>query len=140
MDRFTRNYSIVLGVILLVVLAWAFYEDPLVSDLNDLLEQDAEVAGYPYQFQVLRIQNDIAVMSTPRSNEFPVHRALGILFPHLARRAQDNPDIMKAQQELARIQKRAKAIVIESGKVKSIRWELDKNWLSQHGIQIGQGF
>ncbi|MGD8588458.1 MAG: hypothetical protein PVG22_06455 [Chromatiales bacterium] len=140
MDRFTRNYSIVLGVIVLLVLAWALYEDPQVSDLNDLLERDAEIASYPYRFQVLRIQNEIAVMSTPRSSEFPVHRALGILFPHLANRAQDNPDVMKAQQELAEIQKRAQAIVIKSGKVKGVRWELDKAWLSQHGIALGQGF
>lgn len=67
MDRFTRNYSIVLGITVLVVLVWALYEDPLVSDLNDLLEQDSEIYSYPYQFQVLRVQNDIATMSTPRS-------------------------------------------------------------------------
>jgi hypothetical protein len=140
MDRFTRNYSIVLGVIVLVVLVWALYEDPQVSELNDLLEHDTEVAGYPYQFQVIRLQNGIAIMSTPRSSAFPVHRALGILFPHLANRAQDNPDVMEAQQELARIQKRAKAIVMELGKVNSVRWQLDKNWLSQHGIQLGPGF
>jgi hypothetical protein len=140
MDRFTRNYSIILGVIVLIVLVWALYEDPQVSDLNDLLEQDSEVVGYPYQFQVLRLQNDIAIMSTPRSSAFPVHRALGILFPNLANRAQDNPDVMKAQQELARIQKRAQAIVIESGKVNSVRWELDKNWLIQHGVQLDPGF
>ena len=140
MDKFTRNYSIILGIIVLVVLVWALYEDPLVSDLNDLLEQDSEVVGYPYQFQVLRFQNGVAIMSTPRSSAFPVHRALGILFPNLASRAQDNPDLMQAQQELARIQKRAKTIVMESGKVNSVRWELDKNWLNQHGVQLGPGF
>lgn len=78
-------------------------------------------------------------MSTPRSSDFPVHRALGILFPHLSNRAQENPDIMEAQQELAKIQKRAKSIVMESGKVKSVQWELDKNWLIQNGIQLGSG-
>ena len=140
MDKFTRNYSIILGIIVLVVLVWALYEDPLVSDLNDLLEQDSEVVGYPYQFQVLRFQNGVAIMSTPRSSAFPVHRALGILFPNLASRAQDNPDLMQAQQELARRQKRAKTIVMESGKVNSVRWELDKNWLNQHGVQLGPGF
>jgi len=35
--------------------------------------------------------------------------------------------------ELVRTQKWAKAIVMESSKVKSVRWELDKNWFSQHG-------
>ena len=91
-----------------------------VSDLNDLLEQDIEVAGYPYQFQVLRIQNSITTISKPRSTNIPVYRTLGILFPHLENRAQDDPDAMEAQQELARIQKRARAIVIESDKVKSV--------------------
>jgi len=140
MDKFTRNYSIILGAIVLVLLVWVLYEDPLVSDLNDLLEQDSAVAGYPYQFKVLRLQNGIAIVSTPRSSAFPVHRALGILFPNLANRAQDNPDVMKAQQTLAGIQKQVKAIIVKSGKVNSVRWELDKNWISRHGIQLGPGF
>jgi len=135
-DKFTRNYSIVLGVISIAVLFWLLYEDPQISDLNDLLEADTQIVNYPYRFQVLGLQNSIATMSTPRSSGFPVHRALGLLFPRLAARAQDNPDVMKAQQELAEIQKRAKAIVIESGKAKSVRWELDKNWLIQHGVQF----
>jgi len=118
----------------LIILVWALYEDPQVSDLNHLLEQDTEIAGYPYRFQVIRLQNGVATMSTPRSTDFPVYRALGIIYPHLANRAQDNPEIMKAQQKLAQIQKRAKAIVVESGKATSVRWELDKDWLSQHGI------
>ncbi|MBU1192046.1 MAG: hypothetical protein KKE76_10055 [Gammaproteobacteria bacterium] len=136
MDRFTRNYSVILGVIVLIVLALILYENPEVSELNNLLEQNSEVAGYPYEFKVLRLQNGIAIMSTPRSSEFPVYRALGIIFPNLANRAQDDPDVMQAQQEMARVQKRATAIVMESGKVTSIQWELDKNWLSQHGVQM----
>jgi len=123
-----------LGTCVLIILVWALYEDPQVSDLNHLLEQDTEIAGYPYRFQVIRLQNGVATMSTPRSTDFPVYRALGIIYPHLANRAQDNPEIMKAQQKLAQIQKRAKAIVVESGKATSVRWELDKDWLSQHGI------
>jgi len=136
MDKFTRNYSIALGVISVVVLAWLVYEDPQVSELNALLAADAEINNYPYRFKVLNLQNGSAVMSTPRSAAFPVHRALGLLFPRLATRAQDDPDVMKAQQELAEIQKRARAIVMASGKVKAVRWELDKNWLTRHGVQF----
>ncbi len=139
MDRFTRNYSIGLGICVLIVLVWALYEDPQVSDLNQLLEQDTVVTDYPYQFQVIRLQNGVATMSTPRSTEFPVFRALGIIYPHLANRAQDNPEMMKAQQRLAQIQKRAKAIVIESDKAVSVRWELDRDWISQHGVYLNQG-
>ena len=139
MDRFTRNYSIVLGAIVIVVLAWILYEDPQVATLNDLLEADAEVVSYPYQFRVIELRNGIATMHTPRSSGFPVHRALGLLFPQLATRAQDNPDVMAAQQVLANVQKRAKTIVMASGKVKNVRWELDKNWLRQHGVQLDPG-
>jgi hypothetical protein len=140
MDKFTRNYSIVLGLVVLIVVVWALYEDPLVSELNDLLEQDPDVASYPYQFKVLRVQTSTAIMSTPRTSEFPVHRMLGVLFPHLSNRDQDNPDMIDAQQELARVQKRAKAIVMESEKINYVRWELDKNWLSQKGVQVGMGY
>lgn len=137
MDKFTRNYSIILGSVILLFLACALYEDPEVSDLNDLLEEDKEIAGYPYQFRVLRLNNGIATMSTPRSAAFPVYRALGLLNPHLANRSQDDPDLMKAQDELAGIQKRAQKIVMESASVNRVMWELDKNWLSQHGVQVG---
>ncbi len=137
MDRFTRNYSIALGIILSVFLLWALYEDPLVGELNGLLEQDSAVAVYPYRFQVLTVHDGVATMGTPRSSDFPVQRALGILFPALANRAQDDPDLMRAQQDLAQVQKRAMAIVLESGKVKRVRWELDRDWLSRHGVQFG---
>lgn len=137
MDRFTRNYAITLGVILVALLAWMLYEDPEVSELNGLLEQDSEVAAYPYRFRVLALNKGIAVVSTPRSSEFPVQRALGLLYPTLANRAQDDPDLMKAQQALAHVQKRVAAIVEGSDKVQRVRWELDHNWLGQHGVQLG---
>jgi hypothetical protein len=134
MDRFTRNYSIFLGVVVLLLLVWALYEDPAVSELNELLQQDQMVTSYPYKFRVLRIENKVAVMSSPRNSMFPMHKALGVIFPRLANRAQDNPDLMQAQQELASVQKQAKSIVMESGKVERIRWELDRQWLSDRGI------
>jgi len=84
MDRFTRNYIAVFAVIGLAALVWAFYEDLMVAKLNDLLEADTALAAYPYRFRVLRLENGIATMSTPRSFAFPVYRALGILYPLLS--------------------------------------------------------
>ncbi len=135
MDRFTRNYSIFLAVIALFFLVWAMYEDPQVSELNKLLEQDQLVSSYPYRFRVRALENGMAVISTPRSSSFPVFKALGIIYPHLANRAQDNPDLMRAQQQLAEVQKRAKKIVTDSEHVKQIRWELDLEWLADHGVR-----
>lgn len=137
MDRFTRNYSIFLGLLVLVILVAVLYEDPAVSDLNNLLEQDELVAAYPYPFRVTKLINGVATMSTPRSTEFPAQRALGILFPHLANRKQDDPDLMQAQQQLATAQKRAMAIVKEADGVKQVKWALDTAWLSKHGVQVG---
>ncbi len=134
MDKFTRNYSIFLGVVVLLFLVWALYEDPAVSELNQLLQQDQIVSSYPYKFRVLRVENEVAVISSPRNSMFPMHKALGIIFPRLANRSQDNPDLMQAQQEMARVQKQAKRIVMESGKVERVRWELDREWLSSRGI------
>lgn len=138
MDRFTRNYSIFLGLVVLAILLAVLYEDPAVSDLNELLEQDELVASYPYPFRVTKLdKGGVATMSTPRSTEFPVQRALGLLFPRLANRRQDDPDLMQAQQELATVQKRAMAIVKDADAVKRVSWVLDTAWLSKYGVQVG---
>jgi len=134
MDRFTRNYSIFLGLVVLAILLAVLYEDPALSDLNELLEQDELVAAYTYPFRVTKLYKGVATMSTPRSTEFPVQRALGLLFPRLANRKQDDPELIQAQQELATVQKRAMAIVKEADVVKRVRWELDTAWLSKYGV------
>jgi hypothetical protein len=137
MDRFTRNYSLFLGFALLGLLIWVFHENPRVTALNELLAGDTEVANYPYRFRVLRLENGVAIMGTPRSAEFPAFRALGILFPALANREQDDPELMQAQLEMARVQEHARRLVLDSGEVVRVRWELDSNWLTGNGIPPG---
>ena len=85
MDKFTRNYSIVLGVVVVALVAVFMYEDPQVQSLNDRLLRDTRLSTYPYNFRVLRLENGVATMTTPRSAEFPAYRALGLLFPSLDR-------------------------------------------------------
>ncbi len=136
MDRFTRNYSIILTVLVIALFAWVLHENPEVSKLNKLLEEDQELINYPYPFRVLSLENGIATLGSPRSVEFPAYRTLGILFPHLAGRPPNDPELTKAQQELARIQQKARAIVMASAKARSVKWQLDKNWLTMHGAQI----
>jgi hypothetical protein len=137
MDRFTRNYSIVPGILLLGLLFWVFYEDPQVTTLNGLLAADDEVAAYPYRFRVLRLENGVAVMGTPRSAEFPAFRALALLYPGLAAREPDDPEMMQAQLEMARVQERARAIVLDAGPVTRMIWELDTDWLGASGVPPG---
>ena len=70
LDRFTRNYSIGLGtVIALSIALWAISSwDPGASRLNKVLEGDAELAAYPYQFRVASLQDAVATLKSPRSS------------------------------------------------------------------------
>ena len=134
MDKYTKIFLVLIGVVILSILTWNYLEDPRVSELNRLLEQDHVVSSYPYRFRVLRVSNDLAVISSPRDSTFPMFKALGIIFPRLANRAQNSPDLMQAQQRMAEVQKRTKRIVIESGRVERVEWELDRKWLMNKGI------
>jgi hypothetical protein len=111
-----------------------FYESPEVARLNSVLEADPQVSAFPYQFHVVRLEGDTAVMSTPRNASMPVYRVLGVLFPSLSGKHPDDPDFQKTQQRLAQTQKRARKLVIDQPNVKAVRWELDREWLFEHGL------
>mgnify|MGYP006303083623 FL=1 len=134
MDPFIRNYSIVLGIIALVVLGLIFYESPKVGQLNDLLAENAELADYPYTFRVLAFDNGVATVTTPRSASFNAFRALRILYPSLANEDDDSRRLYDAQLELAGVQELAARIVKSDPEVDSVRWELDERWLRSNGV------
>jgi hypothetical protein len=134
MDRFTRNYSIVLAAIVVITLVWTFSESPGVSGLNAMLSNNADVAAYPYKFRVLDFDNGVATMSTPRSADFAANRALTILFPELRNEPPDSPAMLDAQQEMARVQGIARKLIEDSREVDRVVWELDRKWLRNEGI------
>lgn len=134
MDRFTRNYSIGLAVVVVAALIWVFYESPAVGRLNAMLAENADLAQYPYRFRVVNLENGVATMSTPRSAEFPAYRALQILYPELRDQSPDSPAMLNAQQEMARLQGVAREVVTDSNDVRSVVWKLDENWLRSEGI------
>jgi len=136
MDRFTRNYSIGLVVVVVVLVAVFMHEDPQIQALNDRLLHDTRLSAYPYNFRVLRLENGIAAMTTPRSPEFPAYRALGLLFPSLDGLPQDDPRLMQGQLDMAQVQEYAKSLVLDAGTVKHVVWELDTQWLGRHGIEL----
>lgn len=138
MDKFTRNYSIILAVIAVVALIWVSYESPRVSKLNALLLDSAEVTAYPYRFRVLKLEDGVATMSTPRSADFSAHRALAILFPELRDEPPDSAAMLNAQQEMARVQGVAKSIVEGADDVDRVVWELDERWLRGEGIDLNR--
>jgi hypothetical protein len=135
LDRGTRIYMQILIALTLGLLVLFLYEDPAVSRLNEQLAQDSELNSFPYRFRVQQIKGSTAIMSTPRSAAVPVARVLGILYPHLAGKSPDHPGFQKAQLDLAHHQKKAKKIALSDEEIASVRWELDREWLSRHGIQ-----
>jgi hypothetical protein len=141
MDSFTRNYSIVLGVIVLGLLAWwvsAIWQ-PRVWELNESLESDPTIAEYPYQFRVVAFEDGVATLSTPRSFQVPAYRFLQIIHPDLAGMDQNDQRMIAAQQDLINHQKRAQGLILAQPDVDSVTWELDVKWLADHGVQVTAG-
>ncbi|MGQ9831776.1 MAG: hypothetical protein ACUVQI_09280 [Thermochromatium sp.] len=138
MDRFTRNYSLVLGTILIAVLVlWAKSAwKPEVWRLNEVLTSDPQLASYPYQFRLRDFRDGVAVISTPRSPDFPAYSFLQVIHPKLAGKAQDDPEMIAAQQELIDHQKRAMGLMLAQPGVKRVDWELDVQWLADHGVSL----
>lgn len=134
MDRGTKIYSIILGLLTLALAIIFLYESPKVSELNDRLESITMIDEFPYHFKVLRINDGTAIMSSPRSTDVPVSKMLGILFPEVKGKSTQSSEFQKAQKTLAEVQKLAKDTVISDISIKKISWELDRSWLLQHGI------
>lgn len=136
LDRGTRIYAVVLAVIVLAFTAAVLYEPPRLRDLNRLLAADPQLAAYPYPFRVLRVEGTTAVMGSPRSAEVPVRRVLSILEPEVAGLGDDDPAFQAAQKRLADTQNHARERVLGNAGIKTVRWELDGDWLRAQGIEI----
>jgi hypothetical protein len=138
MDSFTRNYSIVLIVILVGLAAWWISAswNPRVGELNAVLDADPDLAGYVYKFRVVDYDDGAVVLSTPRSFDVPAMRFLEIVKPELAGKAQDDPAMIAAQQDLIEHQKRAQTLMLGQPDVDRVDWRLDVRWLGDHGVEV----
>jgi hypothetical protein len=140
-DTFTRNYSIALVVIVIGLLAWWVSASwkPRVGELNEVLGADQDLASYVYRFRVVDFDNGVAVLSTPRDYRVPAMRFLEVVKPGLAGKAQDDPAMRAAQQELVEHQKRAQTLIMAQPGVDRVDWRLDVRWLADHGVQVPSG-
>ncbi|MEQ9464590.1 MAG: hypothetical protein RJQ10_13095 [Haliea sp.] len=137
MDSFTRRYLYLLGVVLLVVLVmWLTGRDGRVAELNAQLAQDPLLADYPYEFRVLEIENRVAIINSPRSARMSVMHFLYAAFPELQGKDVQHPDMVAAQERLARVQARAASVVEGHPEVDRVRWELDERWLAERGVTL----
>jgi hypothetical protein len=138
MDRFTRIYSIAIGIIVIGALAvWISSAwKPQVWELDQVLEADPLVSSYPYRFRVVSFDNGVATISTPRSFDVPAYRFLSIIHPNLTNKADNDPQVIAAQQDLIDHQKRAQGLILAQPQVESVEWELDTQWLAARGISV----
>lgn len=126
-----KQFAVVMLVSALFV-TWILYRSLNVVVLNEQLAEDPELKNYPYQFRVLNTEGRVAIMSTLRSHEVPAVVALRVLYPELQELPADNPKVIKAERDMARMQARAQKLVLDYGKFDAVRWELDENWLRLH--------
>ena len=134
MDRGTKIYSLILGIICLGLAVTFFYESPKVQELNQQLNMIKEVKDFPYSFKVLRIDNGVATMNSPISIDLPCGKVIAIIFPQLKGKSLLSTEYQQAQKQLARVQMLASNNIKSDPDIHKIVWELDKSWLIQHGV------
>lgn len=137
MDDFAKRYTLILGAVAVLGLAWWFFDrDTVTRDLNATLERDADLAGYPYEFHVVSVEAGVATVTSPRSARVSVMQFLRTAFPELADLPVDHPDMTAAQAGLVAKQARAAEIITASPEVRAIQWQIDEQWYASRGVYI----
>lgn len=128
-----------LALVLFFTADWAIRRpDSRARELNQVLEATASepLKAYAYPFRVLRVEQGMAVMGTPRNFDVPAFRVIAVLYPNINVKDPNNPAFVEAQQTLAARQTEARLIVSAQPGIKGVKWELDKTWLGTHGIEL----
>lgn len=131
-------YVVIPLLIIGLVVTWFMVNSPRVSELNQMLAANTELAAYPYSFRVLSLDGDTAVMTSPRSAQSSVLQALKIIKPDMSVADPNSAPVIAAQKELAELQFKAKDLVLAQPDINDVRWELDKNWLLANGAVVLQ--
>ncbi|HEX8989225.1 MAG TPA: hypothetical protein VF816_14800 [Rhodocyclaceae bacterium] len=130
-----------LGLAVFTAISWLVHRpDARARQLNDILAEKAspQLKSYPYQFRVARTEGGVAVMLTPRNFDVPAFRMLGALFPEINVKNPNDPAFIAAQKTLGEVQSEARGIVASQPGIKDVRWELDRQWLMAHSIDVPQ--
>lgn len=137
MKLFVRNYILMsFLLVLLFITAWFSIHNPRVSELNELLTNDTQLSQYPYEFKVISVNDKIVEIASPKTAQVPSVHFLRVTFPELAGKSAVNPEVLKAQIELAKIQGRAKKLVTLEPDVEQVKWVIDEAWYTAHGITL----
>lgn len=134
-----KYYWVILTLVFLVGLDWYIRApDSRSRQLTQAIETQAgkELKDYPYRFKVLKVNGDTAYLSTPRNFDVPAFKALAALFPDINTKDANNPAFIAAEQQLGRVQTEARAIVLAQPGIKEVQWQLDREWLTRHFIEV----
>jgi hypothetical protein len=135
-----KRYPVILVALLSIAgLDWFIQApDSRSRQLNDVLEAQAsaKLKSYRYHFHVMKVSGETAFMSTPRNVQVPAFKALAVLYPQVNTRDPNDPAFIVAEQLLGDVQSEARTIVLTQPGIKDVRWELDRDWLSAHYIEI----
>lgn len=134
-----KRYWAILALIVIVGLDWYVRApDSRSRQLTDSIDAQAstQLKSYPYKFRVMKVSGQTAVMSTPRNYEVPAFRALGVLYPEINTRNANDPAFIAAEKLLGEVQSEARSIVLNQPGIKEVRWELDRDWLAAHYIEV----
>ena len=118
------------------IFAWLLSLDTRAREINDRLEQDPEIAAYPFPFRVLEISNGIAAVASPRSAEVSVMRFLGLVDPDLREADPDSPAAIAAQKTLGEIQGRVRKLIEAETDIEGVRWRVDTDWFAARGVRL----
>jgi len=134
-----KQYWALLILLFLVGLDWYIRApDGRSRQLTEAIQTQgsAELKDYPYQFHVSKVVGETAYLSTPRNVEVPAFRMLAVLYPAINTKDANNPAFIAEEQHLGRVQSEARSIVATQPGIKDVQWELDREWLAQHGIDM----
>jgi hypothetical protein len=112
------------------------YEGPKVSALNEQLSNNEVIKSFPYRFKVLRINDRTAVLNSPVSTEMPCGQVIPAMFPEIKGKSLLSDEYQQARIQLAEVQTLIENLVKADPDIDKVSWELDKNWLLQHGINL----
>lgn len=134
-----KLYWVVAVLLLLFGLDWYIQApDSRSRELTHAIETQAspKLRAYPYKFWVMKVNGSTAVMSTPRNFDVPAFKALAVLYPDINTKDANNPAFIAVEQLLGQVQDEARAIVLAQPGIKDVSWELDREWLRKHFIEV----
>jgi hypothetical protein len=136
-----RYWAIILVLLLIAGLDWFIKApDSRSNQLNEVIQTQAspKLKSYPYKFHVMKVKGDIAFVSTPRNVQVPAFKALAVLYPNINTKNPNDPAFIAVEQLLRDVQSEARTIVLTQPGIKDVRWQLDRDWLAAHYIEVPQ--